>query len=280
MDPTVFLLVALAAVLHAVWNALVKVGGDQLMSITLVMGTGAAVALCATPFVSFPNPETWPYLLASTVVHLLYYGFLVLGYRHGDLSLVYPIARGVAPLLVAVGAFVAAGEQLSAQGVFAVSLISLGIVSLAMGGRRALHGPRSVTFALCTGICIAAYTVIDGLGARAAIRVENYIVWLFVIEPIPLIAISAAIRRGRVVATVRSEWRKGTIGGVLSMAAYGLVIWAMSITPMTYVSALRETSVIVATLIGVRLLREPMGQRRIWSTTIVAAGIVLLNYGR
>jgi len=279
VETTVFFLVALAAVLHAVWNALVKVGGDQLVAITLIMTTGAVVALCATPFVTFPDAASWPYLAASTMVHLLYYGFLVLAYRHGDLSLVYPIARGMAPVLVALGAFLAADERLSSQGVLAVSLISLGILSLAMGGRQALHGGRSVFFAICTGVSIAGYTLIDGLGGRATQHVLDYIVWLFVIEPLPLLAITVALRRGRLMATVRTEWRAGALGGVFSMIAYGLVIWAMSLTPMTYVSALRETSVIVAAIIGARILREPMGQRRIWAAAIVAVGVVLLNHG-
>lgn len=256
---------------------MVKVGGDQLVAVTLIMTTGALASLCLTPFVSFPDPASWPYLFGSTVVHLFYYAFLVLGYRHGDLSLVYPIARGIAPVLVAMGAFVVADEELSPQGILAVVLISLAIVSLAVGGRRVAHGGRSALFALCTGVTIALYTLIDGLGGRATGQVQDYIVWLFVIEPAPLLLITMTLRRGQLLASVRREWRAGLLGGVFSMVAYGLVIWAMSLTPMTYVSALRETSVIVAALIGARILREPMGQRRIWAASVVAFGIVLLQ---
>ena len=279
MEPTVFLLVATAAILHAVWNAMVKVGGDQLVAVSMIMASGGVAALCLTPFVSFPEPTSWLYLAASTAIHLCYYGCLVMSYRHGDLSLVYPIARGSAPAIVAIGAYLAAGEVLPPLGILAVAIISLAILSLAATGRGVAHGARSVFFAVCTGISIAAYTLVDGLGGRATQHVQDYIVWLFVIEPLPLVAITVALRRGRLMGTVRKEWRAGALGGLFSAIAYGLVIWAMSITPMTYVSALRETSVIVAALIGAHMLHEPMGRRRIWAACIVVVGIVLLQQG-
>lgn len=280
MEPLVFAMVAFAAVLHAVWNALVKVHGDRLVAMTLVNASGGLVALCLLPFVSVPDPASWPYLLGSAIVHLFYYGFLIASYRHGDLSQVYPIARGAAPLLVAVGAFLFAGERLALTGLVAVALISAGILSLALGRAHGHHRTSSVVYALLTGVTIATYTVLDGLGGRATQHVQDYIVWLFFLDSFPLLGLTLVLRRGRFLGTVQAGWKSATAGGMLAMVAYGLVIWAMSLTPMTYVSALRETSVIVAALIGVHLLKEPMGGTRVAAAALVAAGIILLQVGR
>jgi drug/metabolite transporter (DMT)-like permease len=277
MEPLVFGLVAVAAVLHAVWNALVKVHGDRLVAITLVNASGGLMALALAPFVPFPDPESWPFLIGSALVHLFYYGFLVLSYRHGDLSQVYPIARGVAPMLVAVGAFVFAGERLAPLGIVAVAMISIGILSLALGRAAGRQRGSSVLFALFTGLMIASYTVLDGLGGRATTQVLGYIVWLFILDTFPLLGVTLILRRGRFLASVRAGWKPAVLGGVLAATAYGLVIWAMSLTPMTYVSALRETSVIVAALIGIHMLKEPMGLRRVSAAAVVAMGVVLLQ---
>ncbi len=279
MEPLVFAMVALAAVLHAVWNALVKVHGDRLVAITLVNASGGLVALCLLPFVSIPDPASWPYLLGSALVHLFYYGFLVASYLHGDLSQVYPIARGAAPMLVAMGAFLFAGERLSPIGLAAVALISAGILSLALGRRGAHQRGSSVVYALLTGLTIATYTVLDGLGGRATAQVQDYIVWLFFLDSFPLLGLTLVLRRGRFLETVRAGWQSAVLGGLLAVVAYGLVIWAMSLTPMTYVSALRETSVIVAALIGVHLLKEPMGGKRVAAAALVATGVILLQTG-
>lgn len=273
-------MVLLAAVLHAAWNALVKSGGDALVRMALVH---AAASLCALPFVfvfDLPDRASWPYLLASIIVHQGYYAFLVLAYRFGDLSQIYPIARGSAPLLVALGAFAFAGETLSLQGVLAVSLICAAILSLAFDGRWRQGLSAPVIFALATGVTIAVYTLLDGLGGRRAGDVGGYIAWLFVLEGIPITLFALALRRRVLWPTVRHNALTGALGGSFAFAAYGLVIWAMSLTPMTYVSALRETSVIVAALIGACVLREPLGSKRIGAASVVALGVVLLQISR
>lgn len=280
MEPLVFALVLLAALLHASWNALVKGGGDPLIRLLLVNGGAGLCVLPLLILVAWPAPASWPYLLGSVAVHQGYYLFLVRGYRYGDLSLVYPIARGVAPLLVAVGAWLAAGERLSVQGMLAIALISLAIFSLAGERRRGLRLERSAVYALCTGATIAAYTVLDGMGGRLAGDVFGYIAWLFVLEGAVIGLIVVGLRRGRLLADVRENWRGGLLGGAFAAGAYGLVIWAMSRAPMTYVSALRETSVIFAALIGTRLLREPFGLRRVIAATVVVLGVMLLQFSR
>ncbi len=280
MDPIVFLLVAGAALAHACWNALVKVGGDPWVRLALVNAVCGLCAAALLPFVDPPEPASWPYLIGSVVVHHAYCVFLVLGYRVGDLSQIYPIARGVAPLLVAVGAFAFAGERLTTAGGLAVATISAGILSLAFTGRRRADGGKAIAFALATGVSIAGYTIFDGLGGRAAGDVFGYILYLFVIDAVPFGILVVALRRRALWAALRTEWKAGTVAGGLSFAAYAVVIWAMSLAPMTHVSALRETSVILAALIGSRLLREPFGGRRLFAAGLVASGVVLLQFSQ
>ena len=280
MSADVFALVLLAALLHASWNALVKSGGDGLIRLSMVMLTGSVMSLPLVIALPLPAPESWPYLIASVVIHLGYYAFLLLGYRVGDLSQVYPIARGIAPLLVAILAFTFADETLNSQGVFAVVLICAAILSLALGPRTHGVGAKPVIFALLTGVTISAYTLVDGLGGRAAGNVWSYIAWLFLLEGVSLALPAIIIRGPALIPAMKKHWRAGVTGGVFATVAYALVIWAMSITPLTYVSALRETSVIAAAIIGTRLLREPLGTQRVAAASVVVAGVVLLQMSR
>jgi len=276
LNTSILLLVLLAALLHASWNALVKVGGDGLVRLSIINITAS---LCCLPFLFFlapPAPASWPYLAASILIHQAYYAFLVQGYRFGDLSLVYPIARGVAPILVALGGYILAGEQLEFAGVMAVVLICVAILSLAFERGR-MANIKAIVFALCTGLTIAAYTVCDGLGGRLAENVFAYIVWLFVLEGPPIFLLALWLRRRVLLQTLRTDGGAGIVGGIFALTAYGLVIWAMSSTTMTYVSALRETSVLIAALIGTRLMREPAAARRVLAAVVVVAGVVLLQ---
>ena len=280
MDPLILSLVLAAALLHASWNALVKAGGDPFVRLAVVNAVGG---LCAVPLLfvaALPAPASWPYLLGSVVVHHAYYLALGYGYRFGDLSHVYPVARGVAPPLVALAAWAFAGESLGPLGLLAILVISGGIVSLAFTDDGRLVAIRPLALGLATGITIAAYTLFDGLGGRTAGDVLGYIAWLFVIDAVPFSVIVAVRYRRRLGPALAACWRPAAVGGALSVVAYGLVIWAMSLTPLAAVSALRETSVIIAALIGTRLLREPFGTRRVLAASLVAAGVVLLQVSR
>jgi drug/metabolite transporter (DMT)-like permease len=279
MDAEILALVLLAAVLHASWNALVKVGGDPFVRLAVL---NVVSGLCALPLlflVAPPAAASWPYLFGSVVIHFAYNLTLAYGYRSGDLSYVYPIARGIAPPLVALGAWLMAGESPGPLGILAILVISGAIASLAFtpGWRLAPLAP--VWFALATGLSIAGYTICDGIGGRAAGDVLGYIAWLFVLDAVPFGLIVAFWRRHDLATQLRASWRASVLGGVLALGAYGLVIWAMSQAPMASVSALRETSVIMAALIGTRLLREPFGRRRVVAASIVALGVVLLEAG-
>jgi drug/metabolite transporter (DMT)-like permease len=280
MDPVVVTLVLFAAALHATWNALVKVGGDPFVRLAVVNLVSGLCALPVLLVVALPDAASWPYLLGSVAIHFGYYVALAYGYRFGDLSHVYPIARGVAPPLVATLAWLLAGEDPGVLGVVAILVISAAVASLAFGRGWRLGPAAPVWCALATGLAIAGYTICDGQGGRASGDVWGYIAWLFVIDAVPFALIVAVWRRRDLVEQLHGSWRAAVPGGVLAVGAYGLVIWAMSRAPMASVSALRETSVIMAALIGVRLLREPFGLRRVVAASVVAAGVVLLQISR
>jgi drug/metabolite transporter (DMT)-like permease len=278
LSPLVFAVVLLAAVLHASWNALVKSGGDPYLRLAIVNLTHSVVVLPLLPFVAVPAAEAWPWLLGSVATHLVYYFFLAAGYRVGDLSHVYPIARGVAPPLVALGALLVAGEVLSLAGTLAIGLVCIGIWVVAGRGPTSR---RPLLLALGTGTAIAAYTVCDGMGGRASGDVLGYIVWLFLLDGWPF-AVLVLLHRGTggLRKTLAQAWQPAIGGGMMSVLAYGLVIWAMSTAPLAYVSALRETSVILAAAIGTLLLGEPFGRRRILAAGLVVIGVAILQLSR
>ena len=278
---TVFLLVLVlaTALMHASWNAIVKVVSDRLVSLALVNFTHTLIALAALPFVGLPNSESWPYLIASVVIHQAYYAGLVMQYRFGDLGQVYPLARGASPLLVAAAAWIWAGEALGPGALMAILLITGGIMYLALSGRGQGGNRLAVAWALFTALTIAGYSVADGLGGRAAGDTLAYIVWLFLLDGLPLPLVLPLLRGPvELAASLRRYWLPGLFGGVLSSTAYGVVIWVMSLAPLAMVTALRETSVIAAALIGMLFLSEPFGGRRILATCLVALGIAVLQF--
>jgi drug/metabolite transporter (DMT)-like permease len=280
MDPLVFTLVLTAAVLHASWNALIKVGGDPWVRLALTNLMGAVFGLALLPFIDFPNAEAWPFILGSVATHQLYFVFVCLQYRYGDLSHVYPISRGVAPLMVAFGAYIFAGETLSPQGIAAVALISAAILSLTFSTAWKSGEGKGVLFALCTGVTIAVYSVIDGIGGRNADDLVSYIAYLFLIDGLPFGLVILFLRRHVLVPALRANWKTGVASGLLSYPAYALVIWAMTKSPLTYVSALRETSVILAVLIGTRLMGESFGARRLIAAALVVLGVAALQFSK
>ena len=278
MDLPILFVVLAAATLHASWNALVKVGEDRLVVIVLLTLTASAVALPAALWTGPPAPASWPYLGLSVLIHTAYFAMLVPMYRLGDLSQVYPLARGSAPLIVVALAAAVGGEALGPLGVMAVIVISLGILTLALGGPGLSGGGwRPILVALATALTIGAYTIADGLGGRAADGVTSYIAWLFLLMGPPQLVLAMVLRGPGLVDGLRRAWRPGTLSGVIAMASYAAVIWAMSLAPIAYVSALRETSVVIAAIIGARLLREPFAGARLAAAAMVVAGAALLQ---
>ncbi|QEX24820.1 hypothetical protein FRZ61_47620 [Hypericibacter adhaerens] len=276
----VALLMLLAAAMHAGWNLFVKGNGDRLSAITAVMSGGAVLSALALPFVDPPARASWIFILLSILVHLGYYAGLLGAYRHGDLSHAYPIARGSAPLLVAIVAAPLAGEWLSPLQCVGVALISLGIVSLAFehGWPKGDHG-RSVLYALATAVFIMGYSVIDGMGVRRSGNALGYIAWLFALEAIPLLLITLAIRRHAFFRHIGAHWKTAGAGALLSCGAYGLAIWGMSIGTLAGIVGLRETSVLFGAAFGAMFLGERFGWKRAAAAIAVVVGNLVLQFG-
>jgi drug/metabolite transporter (DMT)-like permease len=269
--------VLLAAVLHAVWNALLKRVDDRLAGFTLIDLTGMLAGAAAVPFLPAPDRASWEFLAASALLHVGYKAFLMGSYRLGDLSQVYPVARGIAPLLVAVLAALA-GERLDLPQFAGLACVSAGLLSLSVGGGALAAGRRgALGFAVVTGVFIAAYTVSDGLGVRRSGTALGYVAWLFLIDGAAIPAYAALTRGRRMGAALRTHLAVGLLSGALSIAAYGLVIWAQTRGTLAAVAALRETSVIVAAGIGVVWFGERFGRLRVLAATLVAVGVVLLR---
>ena len=279
----VYGLVLLAALLHATWNAFVKAGGDKLVVQALVVAGHLPVALLLLPYATWLPPLGWLCILASVAIHTLYFWSLVSAYKVGDLSQVYPIARGSAPLLVALGAFFLVGETLSVPELLGLGLLSSGLISLAWRRRKKGEGPladhgKTVLLALATGVTIGGYSLVDGVGARASGSALSYIFWLLLLEPLPFL-FAAIHLRGWSFTAFKPYLKTGLGGGVISAVAYGIVIWAMSVAPLAHVIALRETSVVLAAAIGMLFLGEGFGPHRIAAAVLVACGAILLRIG-
>ncbi len=281
MDLFVFAVVILAALFHATWNAFIKVDGDSQIFSTVLLAASGLGALCVTPFVAFPALEVWPYIIASVVLHGGYWAFLVLAYRYGDLSHVYPLARGSAPLIVAVAALVIMDEQLTRLSLLAVLLMAAGIMSLSLTRRQqGLHDPWAVFFALGTGLFIAAYTVTDAIGARLAVSAHSYAAWMLGLEWIPIAIFTLWHRGGAVFAYGRRTLKIAVPMGLISLAAYWAVIWAMTVAPAALVAALRESSIIFAMLFGVVFLKERLSLRQVAATFTALTGVMLMKFSR
>ena len=278
MDPFVVAIVLTAAVFHAGWNAVVKSSGDRLISMAIILGMGGVMSFPAVFFLPFPEAASWPWLIASVILHIPYNFMLARAYSHGDLSHIYPIARGSAPLYVALLAALFFGEVLNAAETVAILVICAGILSLAIVGQRHSVGFKPLLYALFIGLMIGLYTVSDGAGVRLAGNPFSYIAWLFLIQGTIIVALTVWRRWGIVRINTARVWRASVSGGIVANVAYGMVIWAMSLTPMAHVSTLRETSVIVAALIGTRLLGEAGGNWRILAAAVVALGVVGLQF--
>jgi len=286
VDSIVVAAVLFGALLHAGWNTLVKSSGDKELDIALVHFLGALVSLPLLAVFGLPPREAWPFLAASLIVHLAYYVTLTGAYQHGDLSTTYPIMRGSAPMLVALGSSAVLGESLSAAAWVGVAAVTAGVltVGLARPG-QALHHHRAIAFALANATVIAAYTFVDGSGVRTAVAAgssaASYAVLLFVLDGIPypgLVWWRRRPERRRAMADyARKRWPLAMVGGLASLGSYWIALWAMTRAPVATVSALRETSVLFATVLSVLVLKEHFGAQRAVGAVIIVAGVVSLR---
>jgi drug/metabolite transporter (DMT)-like permease len=269
-----------AALMHAGWNAMLKGSSDVLLKTAAIVAAAGALMAPFAFVVPLPAPASWPYLLASIATHVAYYFCMVNAYRIGDLTLAYPLMRGVAPLITAVLGIAFVGETPATLGWLGIALISGGVIALswrpgvAAGGQ---HQGRAVGFALANAAVIAGYTIIDGIGARISGNAWSYIVWLFVLDGVPFTLWILATRRRPFLAFVAAQPWRSLVAGALSAGAYAISVWAMTRAPVALVAALRETSVLFAALLGSRLLRERLSRQRWLGIGAVVAGVIALK---
>jgi drug/metabolite transporter (DMT)-like permease len=279
MDPFVFAAVLFAAACHAGWNAAVKKGLDPLAG-TVAISIGAAlVSAPLLPLVGLPAAAAWPWIIASVLIHLVYFAALIESYRAGDMGQVYPIARGSAPLLTASFSVLLVGEHIGPIAWAGILLLAGGVVLMSLRGGRDLArlDRRAVAFALFTAITICAYSLTDGIGARLAGNAHAYSLTLFLgIGPVMLAY--ALVRSGpAVIPAMRAAWGTGLAGGALQLGSYAIAIWAMTVAPIAIVAALRETSVLFGALIAVVVLREPLRVVRIAAAVVIVVGLALIR---
>ncbi|QRX82706.1 DMT family transporter [Glaciimonas sp. PAMC28666] len=272
-------LVLLAALLHASWNAMLHGNRDRFLSMTWMSIAIAGVSTFVVLITPWPPVAAWPYIVASGLVHIVYNVSLVRAYRHGDLAQAYPIARGSSPLLVTLGAALFAHEAIGILHALGIAMISGGMIALALQGGRVSRS--SALAALTTGATIALYTVIDGIGVRLsdgqALAYTASMFLFYWLMPVLFVARRGLAALSTPIRTAPMAVGSSLAGGLVSIAAYGIVIWAMQSGAMGTVSALRETSVVFAMLIGRVFLRETVNGKRWLACVIVAGGAVCLG---
>lgn len=267
-----------AALAHAIWNAFIKTGDDHLISITGMSAGAALTTLVIFPFAALPDSQSWPYILASIVFHVAYMVALSQAYRYSDFSSAYPIARGTAPILVFGWSFIFLQEVLSVTEMLAIFGIIIGIMVFSTRRLGAVVNDRKAIFyALLTSVFIAAYTIVDGIGVRLSGTVSGYMVWMTTFEVFPMLLYTYVRRGPKVFSALAKNARPMFLSGMIAVSGYWVIIWAMTQAPIALVAALRETSIIIAALIGAFYFKEPSGKRRIVAAIIVCISVVILR---
>lgn len=275
MSLSVFLAVLGAALLHAGWNALIKLGRDKLSGMFVMSSAQGLMGLAVLVFLPLPADGAWFWLLLSTLLHSAYKAFLTLAYERGDLSRVYPIARGTAPMLVALAGAVLLADPVSGREYTGIFLVGCGIILMARGVFTQGESRRLIPFALASALMTAGYSLADGMGARIAGNATIYVTWMFFLDGI-LFGLWALWRRGGALVAIRPRaWGLGVLAGAASFAAYWIVVAAMTRAPIALVTALRETSVLFAVLIGVLFFRERAERGKLVAAGLIVAGVVL-----
>lgn len=284
----VVMAVLLGALLHAFWNALIKSSSDKSLDTALIHGLGAVVAVPLLCVVGWPDAAAWPYIAATTVVHLGYYATLAAAYKHGDFGLTYPVMRGSAPLFVALASQALIGEALSWGTWMGILVICAGVLLIGVASQRSSDGggARSnvrlaLGFAMLNAMLIATYTIIDGLGVRASGNALSYVAVLFLFDAFPYLCMTLWGRtpamRVQAWQYMAKRWPVAALGTLASLGSYGIALWAMTQAPVAVVAALRETSVLFAVAIGCLVLREKVSWHKLAGASTIVCGIWLLR---
>ncbi|WP_340614447.1 DMT family transporter [Xenorhabdus thailandensis] len=281
MTTLLFLFVLGAALLHASWNALVKISADRFLGISIIVFFAGIIATSGLFWVGLPSLPSVPCLILSAVLHTAYCLFLSRSYATGDLGQVYPIARGCAPLITALLSWIILQEMLPPLAMLGVALIIVGIMLIAFPhGKNALHLDRKTLLAaITTSAFTAGYTLSDGAGSRAGDNTLAYILWLFAINGW-IMGVMMYFRYWNTAGRkLHQYWKQGLLGGLMQLLSYGIVIWAMSHAPIVLVAALRETSVLFAMLLSVVILREPFSKMRLLACIVIVVGVIVTKLG-
>ncbi|KXU89681.1 hypothetical protein CI15_05665 [Paraburkholderia monticola] len=277
MPTDVLLLVLLAAFLHASWNAVVKSSPDKFLDIVFVTASAAMLCVVAIPFLPLPAGGSWAYITVSAAIHVLYFVLIGAAYRSGDMSHAYPLMRGAPPLLVALASGPLIGERLSAGEWSGILLICAGILGLLMANPPAIDTARTTRLALLNAATVAAYTLVDGTGVRLSGHPASYTMWMFALTAPPILAWAIARRKEDALRHLRARWYLLLMGGACTLAAYSLVLWAMTHAPIAMVAALRETAIIFGTAISAVVLRERYGYGRPAAAFVILLGVLALK---
>ncbi|MEP8539343.1 EamA family transporter [Enterobacter asburiae] len=275
MTITVFCILLFAALLHASWNAIVKAGTDKLYFAISVSGSATVIALVLLPFSPQPSAASWPFLIVSCALQVVYTVLVAKTYQVSDMSQTYPLMRGTAPLLVALIGVLALGDRLSWLAWSGIGVICLSILAMAMHGR--IRSRKGIGLALLNACFIAGYTLVDGTGVRLSDTALGYTLWTFFMNGFCLLSWAMVTRRREASGYLRLHWKKGLLGGVGTMGSYGLALWAMTQAPLAVVAALRETSILFGALIAFVLLKEKVAGLRIAAALGIAGGAILLR---
>ncbi|HVE05958.1 MAG TPA: DMT family transporter [Paraburkholderia sp.] len=277
MSTGVMLLVLLAALLHASWNALVKSSPDTWLDIVFVTGSAGALCALTLPFLPLPAAASWPYIAASAAIHVVYFLLIGAAYRSGDMSHAYPLMRGAPPLIVALASGPLIGERLTTGEWGGILLICGGILGLLLVHSASGNTARTTRLALCNALIIATYTLVDGTGVRLAAHPAAYTMWMFALAAPPVLAYVFICRRAAALRHLRARWHLTLTGGACTVVSYALVLWAMTQAPIAMVAALRETAILFGTAISMLILKERHGIARPLAALVILLGVVTLK---
>ena len=271
----VFLAVLGAALLHATWNALIKLGQSKVTTMFIMTVTQGAAGLAFASTIDWPAAEVWPWLVASGVFHTAYKTFLAFAYEHGDLSRVYPIARGTAPMIVLAFSGLFLADTLGSWEIAGVLVLGVGIILMGRGAVLSGESRKLLPFALLSAVSTAGYSIVDGIGARVAGDAFLFVAWLFLIDALIFTPVIFALRGTAIAIAPPRAWMLGAGAAAASYGAYAVAVWAMTQAPIALVSALRETSILFAMLIGWLAFRERMDTLKIVAAATIVAGVAV-----
>ena len=277
METTAFIAVLFAAFLHAGWNAVIRASGNRFQGMLLLTVTQGLMGGVMALFLPLPQGNIWLWVLASGAIHAAYKMFLAAAYQHGDLSRVYPIARGVAPMLVVIAGYFLLSDTLITKEYAGIALIGTGVMLMAHGVFSSGETRALIPFALGSALCTAGYSIVDGLGARAAGNATQFTAWLFIFDALIFSSATLASRGVPVFRASAKTWAIGSFAGALSLATYWIAVWAMTVAPIALVTAVRETSVLFAVMLGIFVMKEKADAGKIIAAIVIVLGIITIK---